>query len=161
MSAATLERLDGDMSLVGPRPLPLCEVEKFENNAQRRHLSVKSWQISGRNQVATFGIGFGSIWTISTAGPLRSISRFCCEQFPRQSWRGQVAQYYNIEQRWIGSHVLAMYSKSSRLRIAGTGEEFFEHASTRSESVFHLPLGLVAREHSLDVFGQNIELDIN
>ena len=32
----------GDMSLVGPRPLPLYEVEKFENTAQRRRLSVKA-----------------------------------------------------------------------------------------------------------------------
>ena len=51
--------LKGNMSLVGPRPLPLYEVEKFENTAQRRRLSVKPgltclWQISGRNQVKDF-----------------------------------------------------------------------------------------------------------
>jgi exopolysaccharide biosynthesis polyprenyl glycosylphosphotransferase len=51
--------LMGNMSLVGPRPLPLYEVEKFENTAQRRRLSVKPgltclWQISGRNQVRDF-----------------------------------------------------------------------------------------------------------
>jgi exopolysaccharide biosynthesis polyprenyl glycosylphosphotransferase len=52
--------LKGNMSLVGPRPLPVYEVEKFENLAQRRRLSVKPgltclWQISGRNQVQDFG----------------------------------------------------------------------------------------------------------
>jgi exopolysaccharide biosynthesis polyprenyl glycosylphosphotransferase len=51
--------LKGNMSLVGPRPLPLYEVENFENTAQRRRLSVKPgltclWQISGRNQVKDF-----------------------------------------------------------------------------------------------------------
>ncbi len=55
-----LNVLTGNMSLVGPRPLPLYEVEKFENTAQRRRLSVKPgltclWQISGRNQVKDFG----------------------------------------------------------------------------------------------------------
>jgi len=55
-----LNVLQGHMSLVGPRPLPLYEVEKFENTAQRRRLSVKPgltclWQISGRNEVKDFG----------------------------------------------------------------------------------------------------------
>ncbi len=50
----------GDMSLVGPRPLPVYEVEKFENTSQRRRLSVKPgltclWQIRGRNEVTDFG----------------------------------------------------------------------------------------------------------
>ena len=54
-----LNVLGGSMSLVGPRPLPLYEVEKFEHTAQRRRLSVKPgltclWQISGRNQVKDF-----------------------------------------------------------------------------------------------------------
>ena len=49
----------GHMSLVGPRPLPIYEVEKFENTAQRRRLSVKPgltclWQVSGRNEVKDF-----------------------------------------------------------------------------------------------------------
>ena len=49
----------GQMSLVGPRPLPVYEVESFANPAQRRRLSMKPgltclWQISGRNEVKEF-----------------------------------------------------------------------------------------------------------
>jgi exopolysaccharide biosynthesis polyprenyl glycosylphosphotransferase len=51
--------LRGEMSLVGPRPLPVYEVEKFETTAQRRRLSMKPgitclWQISGRNNITSF-----------------------------------------------------------------------------------------------------------
>lgn len=51
--------LRGEMSLVGPRPLPLYEVDKFETLAQRRRLSVQPgltclWQISGRNDIKNF-----------------------------------------------------------------------------------------------------------
>lgn len=51
--------LTGDMSLVGPRPLPLEEVAKFDDMAHRRRLSVKpgltcTWQVSGRNKVSDF-----------------------------------------------------------------------------------------------------------
>jgi exopolysaccharide biosynthesis polyprenyl glycosylphosphotransferase len=51
--------LRGEMSLVGPRPLPLYEVDKFETAAQRRRLSVAPgltclWQISGRNEIKNF-----------------------------------------------------------------------------------------------------------
>jgi lipopolysaccharide/colanic/teichoic acid biosynthesis glycosyltransferase len=51
--------LMGQMSLVGPRPLPLYEVDQFTEPAQRRRLSVKPgltclWQINGRNEVRDF-----------------------------------------------------------------------------------------------------------
>lgn len=54
-----LNVLAGDMSLVGPRPLPLDEVAKFDDVAHRRRLSVKPgltclWQVSGRNKVSDF-----------------------------------------------------------------------------------------------------------
>jgi exopolysaccharide biosynthesis polyprenyl glycosylphosphotransferase len=49
----------GDMSLVGPRPLPLYEVEAFCEISHRRRLSVKpgitgEWQAGGRNQITSF-----------------------------------------------------------------------------------------------------------
>lgn len=49
----------GDMSLVGPRPLPVDEVHRFDDLAHRRRLSVKPgltclWQVNGRNQVTNF-----------------------------------------------------------------------------------------------------------
>ena len=51
--------LRGEMSLVGPRPLPVDEVKRFDDFAHRRRLSVKpgltcTWQISGRNEVTDF-----------------------------------------------------------------------------------------------------------
>jgi exopolysaccharide biosynthesis polyprenyl glycosylphosphotransferase len=51
--------LRGEMSLVGPRPLPVDEVKRFYDLAHRRRLSVKPgitclWQISGRNNVTDF-----------------------------------------------------------------------------------------------------------
>jgi exopolysaccharide biosynthesis polyprenyl glycosylphosphotransferase len=51
--------LCGEMSLVGPRPLPVDEVRRFNDLAHRRRLSVKPgltclWQISGRNNVKDF-----------------------------------------------------------------------------------------------------------
>ncbi|HWQ91596.1 MAG TPA: sugar transferase, partial [Clostridia bacterium] len=51
--------LRGEMSLVGPRPLPVDEVKRFNDFAHRRRLSVKPgltclWQISGRNNVKDF-----------------------------------------------------------------------------------------------------------
>jgi lipopolysaccharide/colanic/teichoic acid biosynthesis glycosyltransferase len=51
--------LRGEMSLVGPRPLPVDEVRRFDDPADRRRLSVRPgltclWQISGRNEVSDF-----------------------------------------------------------------------------------------------------------
>lgn len=51
--------LRGEMSLVGPRPLPVDEVMRFDDVAHRRRLSVKPgltclWQIKGRNKVVDF-----------------------------------------------------------------------------------------------------------
>ena len=51
--------LRGDMSLVGPRPLPTYEVAQFEEAVHRRRLSMKPgltclWQIRGRSSVVDF-----------------------------------------------------------------------------------------------------------
>ncbi|MGJ8676117.1 MAG: sugar transferase [Akkermansiaceae bacterium] len=48
--------LNGDMSLVGPRPLPVYEVKEFEKSEHRRRLSVHpgitcTWQVGGRNTI--------------------------------------------------------------------------------------------------------------
>jgi exopolysaccharide biosynthesis polyprenyl glycosylphosphotransferase len=53
--------LCGDMSLVGPRPLPLRDVEQFEESYLNRRFSVKPgitclWQVNGRTAThASFG----------------------------------------------------------------------------------------------------------
>ncbi len=49
----------GDMSLVGPRPLPVYETRRISKLHHRRRLSVKPgltclWQISGRNRIHSF-----------------------------------------------------------------------------------------------------------
>jgi len=51
--------LRGEMSLVGPRPLPVDEVKRFNDFAHRRRLSVKPgltciWQVQGRNKISDF-----------------------------------------------------------------------------------------------------------
>jgi exopolysaccharide biosynthesis polyprenyl glycosylphosphotransferase len=51
--------LRGEMSLVGPRPLPLYETASFVDLSQRRRMSVRPgltclWQVRGRNQITDF-----------------------------------------------------------------------------------------------------------
>lgn len=51
--------LRGEMSLVGPRPLPLHETDSFVDFSQRRRMSVKPgltclWQIAGRSEIDNF-----------------------------------------------------------------------------------------------------------
>ena len=48
-----------EMSLVGPRPLPVDEVKRFDDVSHRRRLSVRpgltcTWQVSGRSDVKDF-----------------------------------------------------------------------------------------------------------
>jgi lipopolysaccharide/colanic/teichoic acid biosynthesis glycosyltransferase len=49
--------IKGDMSLVGPRPLPVRDYNRFNKDWQRRRFSVLPgitciWQINGRNDVS-------------------------------------------------------------------------------------------------------------
>lgn len=51
--------LRGEMSLVGPRPLPLYETANFGDTTQRRRMSVRPgltclWQVRGRNKITDF-----------------------------------------------------------------------------------------------------------
>jgi len=51
--------LRGEMSLVGPRPLPLYETANFGDISQRRRMSVRPgltclWQVRGRNKITDF-----------------------------------------------------------------------------------------------------------
>jgi len=67
--------LKGEMSLVGPRPLPVHEIEAIGDSAHRRRLSMKPgitclWQISGRSDITSFDewveldVAYIDRWTI-------------------------------------------------------------------------------------------------
>ena len=52
-----INALNGDMSLVGPRPLPVRDYEGFDEDWQRRRFSVRPgitclWQINGRSNIS-------------------------------------------------------------------------------------------------------------
>ncbi len=54
-----LNVIRGEMSLVGPRPLPLYEIDAITDVSHRRRLSVKpgltcTWQVGGRNKITSF-----------------------------------------------------------------------------------------------------------
>jgi lipopolysaccharide/colanic/teichoic acid biosynthesis glycosyltransferase len=49
--------LKGQMSMVGPRPIPLVEADRFDQSTQRKRFSVKPgvtglWQVSGRSRLS-------------------------------------------------------------------------------------------------------------
>lgn len=82
--------LKGEMSLVGPRPLPVYETEAFTSDAHRRRLSVLPgvtgyWQIAGRSNIREFEklveldmeyIDNWSLWL--DVKLLMKLSRRCC-----------------------------------------------------------------------------------
>lgn len=54
-----LNVIKGEMSLVGPRPLPVYEIDAITDVSHRRRLSVKpgltcTWQAGGRNKITSF-----------------------------------------------------------------------------------------------------------
>jgi lipopolysaccharide/colanic/teichoic acid biosynthesis glycosyltransferase len=52
-----LHVVTGDMSLVGPRPMSVRDVDLFDHGLQRKRFSVKPgltclWQVSGRSELS-------------------------------------------------------------------------------------------------------------
>lgn len=68
--------LRGEMSIVGPRPLPLADYERMDNLSHRRRLSVLPgitgpWQISGRDRITfeqwmQMDVDYIDNWRLST-----------------------------------------------------------------------------------------------
>jgi len=80
-TAATLQRAQGEMSLVGPRPPLLSEYQHF-TAYQKQKVSVKPgmtglWQVQGRNRINDLMIGCASISNISAAGRVAGHQDFC------------------------------------------------------------------------------------
>ena len=77
-----LNVLRGEMSLVGPRPLPLRDVDLMEDRQKRRHLVLPGitglWQVSGRSQLGgdeMLALDLEYIDTWSLRGDLRILAR--------------------------------------------------------------------------------------
>ena len=73
--------LKGDMSLVGPRPLPVRDYEGFDEDWQRRRFSVRPgitclWQVNGRSKTPSIN-GWNLTWNTSTTGRCLWILRSC------------------------------------------------------------------------------------
>ena len=125
----------------GPRPLPLYKVEKLENTAQRRRLSVKSvgltclWQISGRNQVRDF----------------RDWVRLDLDYIDRWS----LALDFKILLRTIPAVIMGLGAKSCRV------ETYYIYRDRIRAGGARLIIWRVARKHPLDVLGQNVEFNVD
>ena len=83
--------LKGDMSLVGPRPLPIRDYEGFSEDWQRRRFSVRPgitclWQISGRSSIPSSS-GWNWIFNTSTNGRSGWTCRFDADHSRRAEGR--------------------------------------------------------------------------
>jgi len=121
--------LTGDMSMVGPRPLPVRDYEGFDEDRHRRRFSVRPgltclWQVSGRHLIPFEGwmaldlhyIDHWSLWldikTMLRTIPavIRGVSRF------RDPGRGQgLAGVRRYLGRWQGK--LSVRSGTARIGI--------------------------------------------
>ncbi len=73
--------LKGDMSLVGPRPLPVRDYNGFDQDWHRRRFSVRPgitclWQVNGRSSILNLTNGCNWTWNTSTTGLCSWILQF-------------------------------------------------------------------------------------